>query len=398
MADLVPFLDALSVQQRLLASAGVVLGLVLVLVGLKRLALRIGDRSDTFLGEAGAGALSLLLAGGAGVALIWLWNASPVVESGVLRIERPYVLAARGFVSAVVVVSLYALTGLVRHGVTKLAESEGGVGRHESEIAYRIVQVFTYGVGLLVILGIWDVDLGGLLIGAGFLGIVVGLAARQTLGALIAGFVLMFSRPFEIGDWVEVGDEEGIVTDITIVNTRLQTFDGEYVMLPNDVVASNEVVNRTRKGRLRIHVEVGVDYETDLETAVEVAEAAMDDRDEVLSTPAPEAVLAEFGASAMVLDLRFWIDTPSASRRWDAQTAVVAAVKRAFDEREIKIPYPQRELTGRREAGGFRVTGEPPGAARDGERRESDADGNSGSETEAEAGSSAEPGAGADDD
>ncbi len=87
------------------------------------------------------------------------------------------------------------------------------------------------------------------------------MAARQTLGSLLAGFMLMFARPFEIGDWVEIEEKEGIVTDISIVNTRIQTFDGEYVMIPNDTVGGSTIVNRSRKGRLRLEVDVGIDYD-----------------------------------------------------------------------------------------------------------------------------------------
>jgi small-conductance mechanosensitive channel len=204
----------------------------------------------------------------------------------------------------------------------------------------------------------WEVDLSGLLVGAGFLGIVVGMAARQTLGALLAGFVLMFSRPFEIGDWVEIDDEEGIVTDISIVNTRIQTFAGEYVMIPNDIVSGRKIVNKSRKGRLRIEVEVGVDYEADVERAADVAKEAMKGLDEILSVPTPQVVLKEFGDSAVVLSLRFWIDKPSARRQWRARTAVIESVKAAFDSEGIKIPFPQRELTGREESGGFELAGE----------------------------------------
>jgi Small-conductance mechanosensitive channel len=204
------------------------------------------------------------------------------------------------------------------------------------------------------------VDLTGVLVGAGFLGIVVGMAARQTLGAVLAGFVLMFARPFEIGDWVQIGDNEGIVTDISIVNTRVQTFDGEFVMVPNDIVSGQEVVNRSRKGRLRIEVEVGVDYDTDVPMAKELAGEAMDDLDAILSVPTPQVVVKQFGDSAIVLGCRFWIDKPSARRKWRARTAVVEAVKAHFDEAGVKIPFPQREVSGRAETGGFRVREQPP--------------------------------------
>jgi small-conductance mechanosensitive channel len=205
------------------------------------------------------------------------------------------------------------------------------------------------------------------------------MAARQTLGAVLAGFVLMFSRPFEIGDWVEVGDQEGIVTHISIVNTRIQTFDGEYVMLPNDEVSSKPITNRTRKGRLRIEVEVGVDYEDDPTHAAEVALAAVRDVEKVLAVPTPQVVAKRFADSSVVLGVRFWIDSPSARRKWRAQTAVIDAVKSAFEAEGIKIPFPQRELTGRAEEGGFRLAdGADAGAEERADVTEPTADGGDG--------------------
>ncbi|MDX1744703.1 MAG: mechanosensitive ion channel family protein, partial [Halobacteriales archaeon] len=192
------------------------------------------------------------------------------------------------------------------------------------------------------------VNISGLLVGAGFLGIVLGLAAQQTLGALIAGFILMFSRPFEIGDWVEIGDHEGIVTDITIVNTRVQTFDGEYVMLPNDVVSGSPIVNRTRKGRLRIRVDIGVDYGTDLDHARSVVMDALSDLEEILQVPQPQVIMRTFADSSIVLQARFWIDKPTSRRRWRARTAAIRAIKAAFDEEGITIPFPQRTVSNRK--------------------------------------------------
>ncbi|MFB6069743.1 MAG: mechanosensitive ion channel family protein [Halanaeroarchaeum sp.] len=250
--------------------------------------------------------------------------------------------------------------GFLESWLDSVTERSEGFTKHQEEIAFRVLQIALFVAVGLAVLTLWGVDLGGLLIGAGFLGIVVGMAARQTLGALLAGFVLMFSRPFEIGDWVEIGDEEGIVTDITIVNTRLENFDGEFVVLPNDVVSNATIVNRSRKGRLRLRVEVGIDYEADPERAQEVATDALEDVDSVLTVPRPVAVTRRLADSAVVLELRFWIDKPSARRRARAISAAIREVKRAYDEEGIKIPYPQRELSGREESGGFRVVGSGP--------------------------------------
>ena len=244
-----------------------------------------------------------------------------------------------------------------------ISELTGGTDRiseHQREIIYRLTQVTLYAVVGLVVLSIFLEDLGSLLVGAGFLGIVIGMAARQTLGAVLAGFVLMFSRPFEIGDWVQVGEQEGIVTEITIVNTRLQTFDGEMVVLPNDEVSSQAITNRTHKGRLRLEVEIGVDYDADPQEAADIARDSLDEVDEILDVPTPQVVLKRFADSSVVLGVRAWIGEPSARRKWRARTAMISAVKTAFERESIKIPFPQRELTGREESGGFRLTGERP--------------------------------------
>lgn len=126
-------------------------------------------------------------------------------------------------------------------------------------------------------------------------------------------------------------------------------------MLPNDVVSSNTIINIGRKGRLRLDVEVGIDYATDPDHAVAVAKETMKDVDEILTVPTPDVVLKQFGNSAVLLELRFWIEKPSSRRKWRAITVVVRAVKHAYDREGIKIPFPQQEVSARDEHGGFRV-------------------------------------------
>jgi len=221
---------------------------------------------------------------------------------------------------------------------------------HQEEILLRVGQVTIFVAVGTTVFAVWSVNIGGLLVGAGFLGIVVGFAARQTLGSLIAGFVLMFSRPFTIGDWVVVGDQEGIVTDITIFNTRLENFDGEFVIIPNDRVSDSAITNRSQKGLLRLTLDIGVDYDTDVDAAKQLAREAMVDVSDVVASPPPQVIPKSFGDSAVVLELRFWIDHPTPPRKWRAVSAVVRAVKAAFDEEDIDIPFPQRTLQMREES------------------------------------------------
>ncbi|MFC6717381.1 mechanosensitive ion channel family protein [Natrialbaceae archaeon GCM10025810] len=261
-------------------------------------------------------------------------------------------------VSFVLIIGTVIVTRFVRRLVDEVLGSAAAVTDHQREITHRVSQVIIWSVALVMVLSYWVDDLGGLLVGAGFFGIVVGMAAQQTLGTILAGFILMFDRPFEIGDWIEVEGEEGIVTDISIVNTRIRSFDGEYVMVPNDVISAGMVTNRSRRGRLRIEIDVGVDYESDLERAADLAKEAVAEIDRSLSAPSPQVVCKSFGDSAVVLGVRFWIDRPTSRRMWRARTAAIGAIKDAFGDEGIKIPFPQRELSGRAETGGFRVTGD----------------------------------------
>jgi small-conductance mechanosensitive channel len=290
-----------------------------------------------------------------GVGLMMVWGRVDLAWAALAVLELSVPFVVRSVATLALLAGAYVGTKLLEDRIGRLRARSKRMDQHEEGLLLRVSQVLVFSLATLVVLSVWEVELGGLLVGAGFLGIVVGLAARQTLGSLVAGFVLMLSRPLEIGDWVLVDGEEGIVTDITIVNTHLRNFDGEFVVIPNDRVANSVVTNRTREGKLRLRVEVGVDYETDTEFAERVAKEAIEGVDAVAETPAPEVVPTGFADSAVTLETRFWIDNPVPPRKWGAVRDVVHAVKTAFEGEGIKIPYPQRELSGRTEDGGFRL-------------------------------------------
>jgi len=253
----------------------------------------------------------------------------------------------------------------LRRAIARFSTRTDRVTEHQEEIMLRVGQVTLFVAIGAAVLTLWGINLSGLLVGAGFLGIVVGFAARQTLGSMIAGFVLMFSRPFTIGDWVQIGEAEGVVTDITIFNTRLENFDGEFQVIPNDMVTNQTVTNRSQKGLLRLRQDVGIDYDDDPDEAMEAAMAAMQRVDDVVDAPAPQVIPKGFGDSAILLELRYWIDHPTPPRKWRTVSAVVREVKTAFDEAGITVPFPQRTLSDRPEATEGVVTAE----AVDGDRQ-----------------------------
>jgi small-conductance mechanosensitive channel len=368
-----------TVPARIGVTLVVIGGLALISLGANRLR-KIGD--DELRQAVSDLAASLIIGCGLLVAvgiLIGVWGQAATVAFALAQANIGLDTLGRLLLTIGLIAGTFVFVRFLRHLLGDLLSGHDAVNEHQLEVTYRITQVAIYLIAGLIVLGFWQVDLSGLLIGAGVLGIVLGMAAQQTLAAIFAGFVLMFSRPFEIGDWVLIGENEGIVSDITIISTRIQTADGEYVIVPNDEVSTETITNYSRKGRLRIRVSVGVDYDTDLDRAEATIREAISDLDELMRVPTPQVVVDEFADSAILIEIRFWIDKPSSRRRWRAKQAVIKSVNDAFDREGIKIPYPQRELSGRSETGGLRIAddrertepeaaSEPPPQADGGER------------------------------
>ena len=292
---------------------------------------------------------------GIGLAVMVIWGFVDLAVSTVATLATLVPTLMRGLLTVGLVGATLVGIDMLESTVEEYAEESDSINQHQQGIVFRVLQVVVLVAAAIATLSVWGVNLGGLLVGAGFLGIVIGTAARTTIGSFIAGFVLMFSRPFEIGDWVEINDDEGIVTDITIINTRIRNAAGEEIVIPNESVANATVTNLTSFERLRLSVDVGVDYDADIETTEQVITRALPEATHVLANPTPQVIPKSFGDSAVVLECRFWIEHPSAAKRAMATAAVVREVKAALDEAGIKIPFPQRELLGREEADGLRV-------------------------------------------
>jgi len=286
--------------------------------------------------------------------LVAVWRVSgEVIDAlGFLRITPQEGIKA--LVTFIVLAGALTATRLTKRSV-KYGAARVAITPHQREVAHHAIQVFVLVPAAGFIIALWGIPVSNIFLGAGVLGIVLGFAARKTLSGILSGFVILFARPFEVGDWIRLGDREGIVTDITVYNTQIRTFNEEHILVPNDSVTENEIVNYSKTDRLRLETAVGVDYGTDINTAARVAVGAMERVENVASQPPPDVIREEFADSAVVLRLRYWITTPTVQAKWRAQNAVVESVKTAFESEGIKIPFPQRELAGREETGGLRL-------------------------------------------
>lgn len=211
-----------------------------------------------------------------------------------------------------------------------------------AQITVRLAVVVIAGIALL---GVWGLKTAftGLLAGAGFAGIVIGLAAADTIGDIIAGFLIFYNRPFAIGDWVEIGGTQGIIEDVGIGATTIITFDNEKVTLPNRLVEGSSVKNFTHRRKLRFRIPVGVTYGTHLGAAMKALVEVGKAHPLVLQDPQPQAVTTGFGASSVDLELRIWVE-PVRNSVIAVKTDLIHAIHDRFRAEGIDIAFPHMQI------------------------------------------------------
>ena len=189
--------------------------------------------------------------------------------------------------------------------------------------------------GLIVVdsLGIPITSLVALL-SVGSLGIT--LAAEDILGNVAGGLVLLSSRPFSIGDFIEVGGTSGTVQEISLNHTKLETPDGLMVMLPNQELASSQLTNYTVLGRRRVTVQVTASYDAPTETVFAACWEAMEPVDYRLADPEPTVMLTNYGASSIEYTIRCWTDP---DHYWDVYHGINQNLRAAFDRHGVEMTY-----------------------------------------------------------
>ncbi|APW98735.1 mechanosensitive ion channel protein MscS [Halobiforma lacisalsi AJ5] len=330
-----------SLQSQLLATVAIVALAAGMVLGISRLRPTVERRFGSQKGEI-VSILALATVIGATVyALSVVWRVTFVLWITFRTMTFGRWVAAQQLVTFALIATAYLAIRAVNRSIDKAAETKA-ITKHQSEVAHHVADVAIVSFVSVVILTLWGIDLTNVFIGAGALTALVALTARETLAAMLAGFILLFSRPFRVGDWIEVNETDGIVTDVTIFTTKIQTFDDTHVLVPNDEVTDSQLVNYSRNDQLRIDLEVGVDYDADLEHARSVAVEAVGGVEQIKDTPAPQAVARRFGDSAILLEVHLWIGDPTKRREHDARTAALESIHAAFDREGIDIPFPQR--------------------------------------------------------
>jgi len=178
------------------------------------------------------------------------------------------------------------------------------------------------------------------------LALAVGFAAQDLLGNFVAGVFILKDKPFQVGDWIQWDGNTGRVEDIDLRVSRIRTFDNEQITVPNGDLANTAVTNPVAYETLRQKFVFGIGYDDDIAQATDIIVEEAADHEDILGDPAPSVRLVELGDSDVGLQSRWWIADPDRGDFVRIRSEYVTAVKAAFDEAGIDIPYVHRQLTG----------------------------------------------------
>lgn len=270
-----------------------------------------------------------------------LWEALEDIKFHVGRGE----VSLLGVLQAVVSVILTVLAAL-----WVCREVERRLMRYESMepnlrvMVIKVTRALLVVASVLVALPLVGIDLTVLSVFGGALGVGLGFGLQKIASNYVSGFIILMDRSVKIGDLVQINTQHGVVAKLTSRYIVLRGLDGNEALIPNETLITSTVVNQSYTDRLiRVGATVQVAYGTDVELAMRLLQAAGCSVSRVVETPAPEAYLKGFGESGIDLELGVWIKDPE-NGVLSVRSALNLAIWRSFQENEIQIPFPQREL------------------------------------------------------
>lgn len=205
----------------------------------------------------------------------------------------------------------------------------------------RAIRYTGWVIAVISVLQAMGVNLSALLGAAGIAGIAIGFAAQTSVSNLISGIFLIFEKPFQIGDVIQVGDITGIVLSIDLLSIKLQTFDNRFVRIPNESIIKSNVINTTRFPIRRLDIWVGVSYRSDLARVTELLKDIAAKNLNALDNPEPLIYFDKFDASSINILFGVWFEQ---SKLVDLRNTIIMDIQTRFAAEGIEIPYPKRDL------------------------------------------------------
>lgn len=265
--------------------------------------------------------------------------ARPVIGGGTLTLSL-LSLATSAALAVAVLFGAHLARTLTEHRLSMHTTMDQGVRYAVARVLYYIILT----LGLLAALQTLGLQLSSLTVALGALSVGIGFGLQNIVNNFVSGLILLFERPIQVGDWIEVEGTRGRVTRIGARSVNIVTSDNIDILVPNGSFISNQVINWSHGDpRVRLRLPIAVAYGSHLPQVVDVLLEAAATVKEVLPEPAPSVLLDNFGDFAVNLELAIWIDTRTNNPR-RVRSHLNFAVFEAFRREGVEIPFPQRDV------------------------------------------------------
>lgn len=264
-----------------------------------------------------------------------IWLSISNLINAFLR-QLPYIV-----IGIIVFFLFWLFAGAIRRIIHGIARRSARIDDTLADLLGRIGSaIFTVlGVFVAAVIIFPTFSPGDLVAGLGITSVAVGFAFKDVLQNFFAGILLLWRRPFIVGDQIQVNNYEGTVEEITIRSTRLKTYDGERAILPNGDVYTGAVLVRTAYDKRRVKFIVGIGYLDDIEKGRKTIRDVLDKTEGVLKDPGPWIYVSELAASSVNFTVYFWTESHQANVL-AVSDKVATGIKYALDEAGIDMPYP----------------------------------------------------------
>ena len=227
--------------------------------------------------------------------------------------------------------------------ITRKALDRAAVNSSEllKDFFVHAVRKLIFLVGLIVALDLIGVQSGPFLAAFGAVGFILGFALQGTLANLAAGIMILFHRPYDIGNFVTAGGVTGKITRMNLASTTFLTGDNQQVIVPNGSIWGDVITNITGSETRRVDMSFGISYDDDMDKAESLILDILEQHPKVLKHPAPTVKTNELGDFSVNLICRPWVKTAD---YWTVHWDIIKQVKKRFDAEDLSFPYPQHDV------------------------------------------------------
>ncbi len=225
----------------------------------------------------------------------------------------------------------------VRHALEPVPRMDETLKPFLAKLVWYVVMVFV----LVAVLSQFGVQTASVIAVLGAAGLAIGFSLQGTLANVASGVMLLFLRPFNIGDYVDAGGIAGTVVEISLFNTEIKTSQGICLIVPNKIIWESPITNFSRNPTRRFDITVGIGYGDDVDGAMDLLMGLLTGDERILDDPEPLVVVEELGDSAVIIKLRAWAESGDF---WAAVWDLKKVIKVELEAAGYSIPFPQRDI------------------------------------------------------